>query len=43
MITGHPRKASRIEEHEALRRNDSDIKQVTNTKSLGIIVYEGLS
>ena len=42
MIIGHPRKANRIEEHETLRRNDSDIKLVTNIKSLGIIEDEGL-
>jgi len=29
--------------HEPLRLNDSDIEEVTNTKSLGIIVDEGLN
>ena len=43
MIIGHPRKTNNIEEHETLRLNDSDIKRVTNTKSLGIIVNEGLN
>ena len=44
MIIGHPRKINKIEVHEPLRLNDSDIKQrVTNTKSLGIIVDEGLN
>ena len=33
----------KIEVHERLRLNDSDIKRVTNTKSLGIIVDEGLN
>ena len=43
MITGHPRKINKIDVHEPLRLNDSDIKRVTNTKSLGIIVDEGLN
>ena len=43
MIIGHPRKINEIEVHEPLRLNDSDIKRVTNTKSLGIIVDEGLN
>ena len=42
-IIGHPRKINKIEVHEPLRLNDSDIKRVTNTKSLGIIVDEGLN
>ena len=33
----------KIEVHEPSRLNDSDIKRVTNTKSLGIIVDEGLN
>ena len=43
LIIGHPRKINKIEVHEPLKLNDSDIKRVTNTKSLGIIVYEGLN
>ena len=43
MIIGHPRKINNIEVHEPLTLNDSDIKRVTNTKSLGIIVDEGLN
>ena len=43
MIIGHPRKINKIEVHEPLRLNDSDLKQVMNTKSLGIIVDEGLN
>ena len=43
MIIGHPRKINKIEVHEPLRLNDSDIKRVTNIKSLGIIVDEGLN
>ena len=43
MIIGHSRKINEIEAHEPLRLNDSDIKRVTNTKSLGIVVDEGLN
>ena len=43
MIIGHPRKINNIEVHEPLRLNDYDIKRVTNSKSLGIIVIEGLN
>ena len=43
MIIGHPRKINKIEVHEPLRLNDSDIKRMTNTKSLGILVDEGLN
>ena len=43
MIIGHPRKMNKIEGQETLRLNDSDTKRVTNTKSLGIIVDEGLN
>ena len=43
MIVGNPGKTNKIEVHEPLRLNDSDTKRVTNTKSLGIIVDEGLN
>ena len=43
MIIGHPRKINKIEVHEPLKLNDSDIKRVTNTKSLEIVVDEGLN
>ena len=43
MIIGNPRKINKIEVHESLRLNDSDIKRVMNTNSLGIIVDEGLN
>ena len=43
MIIGHTRKINKIEIHELLRLNDSDIKRGTNTKSLGIIVDERLN
>ena len=43
MIIGHPPIINNIEVHEPLRLNGSDIKRVTNTKSLGIIVDERLN
>ena len=43
MIIGHPRKTSMIEVHEQMRLNGLEIKRVANTKSLGIIVDEGLN
>ena len=41
MIIGHPRNISKIEVHEPLRLNN--IKRVTNTKLLRIIVDKGLN
>jgi len=43
MITGNSGKVYKNEGNEPLRLNDADIKRVTNTKSLGIIVDEGLN
>ena len=43
MIIGHPRNINKFEVHQPLRLNDSDIQQVTNTKSLRVIVDEGLN
>ena len=46
LITSRKRRISRFGTQpvpEPLRLNDSDIKRVTNTKSLGIIVDEGLN
>ena len=43
MTIGQPRKINKIEVYEPLRLNDSDIKRVTDTKSLGIILDEGLN
>ena len=43
MIIGHPRKTSMIGVHEQMRLNGLEIKGVANTKSLGIIVDEGLN
>ena len=43
VIIGHLRKASVIELHEQMRLNGIKITRVANTKSLGIIVDEGLN
>ena len=40
---GHPRRTDKVEVRETLRLNGSDIKRVKKTKSLGVIVYEGLN
>ena len=38
MIIGHPRRAKKVEVHETLKLNGSDIKQVKKTKSLRVVV-----
>ena len=43
MIIGHPRRTNKVEIHETLRLNGSDIKRVKKTKSLGVIVDERLN
>ena len=43
MMIGHPRKTSVIEVHEQMSLNGIELKRVANTKSLGIIVDEGLN
>ena len=43
MIIGHPRRTNKVEVHETLRLNGSDIRPVKKTKSLGVIVEEGLN
>ena len=43
MIIGHPQKINKIELLEPLRLNNSYMKRVANTKSLGISVDEGLN
>ena len=43
MIIGHPRRTNKVEIHETPRLNGSDIKRVKKTKSLGVIVDEGLN
>ena len=43
MIIGHPRRTNKVEISEPLNLNDSEIKQVAKTKSLGVMVDEGLN
>ena len=43
MIIGHRRRTNKVEIHETLRLNGSNIKRVKKTKSLGVIVDEGLN
>ncbi len=43
MIIGHPRRTNKVDIHETLRINGSDIKRVKKTKSLGVILDEGLN
>ena len=38
MIIGHPRRTNKVEISQQLHLNDSEIKRVTKTKSLGVIV-----
>ena len=43
MIIGHPRRINNILSHRPLTLNGSEIKQVGETKSLDVIVDEGLN
>ena len=43
MIIGHPRRINDVEVSEPLSLNDSEIKRVAKTKSLGVVVDEGLN
>ena len=43
MIIGHPRRKNKVEISKPLHLNDSEIKQVVKTKSLGVMVDEGLN
>ena len=43
MIIGHPRRINDVEVSEPLNLNDSEIKRVAKTKSLGVVVDEGLN
>ena len=43
MIIGHPRRTNKVEIHQTLRLDGSDIKRVKTTKSRGVIVDEGLN
>ena len=43
MLIGHPRTVNKMDVSEPLISNNSEIKRVKQTKSLGIIVDEGLN
>ena len=43
MIIGHPRRTNKLRVPEFLKLNDSEIKRVVKTKSLGVIVDQGLN
>ena len=43
MVIGHPRRKKKGEISEPLNLNDSEIKRVTKTKSLGVMVDGGLN
>ena len=43
MIIAHPRRTNKVEISEPLNLNDSEIKRVAKTKSLGMMVDEGLN
>ena len=43
MIIGDPRRTNKVEISQPLHLNDSEIKRVTKTKSLGVMVDEGLN
>ena len=43
MVIGHPRWTSKVKVSEPLNLNDSEIKRVAKTKSLGVMVDEGLN
>ena len=43
MIIGHPRRTNKVEISEPLHLNDSEIKKVVKSKSLGVMVDEGLN
>ena len=43
MFIGHPNRANKITEQEKLKLNGSEIKRVKKTKSLGVIIDQGLN
>ena len=43
MVIGHPRMVNKVEISEPLNLNDSEIKRVAKTKSLGVVVGEWLN
>ena len=42
MFIGHPNRTNKIPEQEKLKLNGSEIKRVKKTKSLGVIIDQGL-
>ena len=42
MVIGHQRRINEIDDLPPLELNDSEIKRVEKTKSLGVIIDEGL-
>ena len=43
MIIGHPQRINNVEVSEPLNLNNSEIKCVAKTKSLGVVLDEGLN
>ena len=43
MLIGHPRKVNKLDVSEPLILNNSEIERAKKTKSLGVIVDEGLN
>ena len=43
MVIGHPRMVNKVEISEPLNLNDSEIKRVAKTKSIGVVVGEWLN
>ena len=43
MFIGHPNRTNKITEQEILKLNGSEIKRVKKTKSLGVIIDQGLN
>ena len=43
MLIGHPRNVNKIDVSEPLMLNNSEMKRAKKTKSLGVIVDEGLN
>ena len=43
MFMGHPNRTNKITEQEKLKLSGSEIKRVKKTKSLGVIINQGLN
>ena len=43
MFIGHPNRTNKLTEQEELKLNGSEIKRVKNTKSLGVIIDQGIN